>query len=595
MLKARHLLLAGAIAPFMMGAAPSTASAVSALRAGASDVLDAPVLLVQADPEELLRRRLEELQGEGAGNDERRQRRQEGRDGRGDEQREQRGERRPERAEEPRGAEEQPRRERQSEERQAEEPREERRERQDQSGERPALRERVERERPAEAQEQPREERRQEQPREERPRRAEEPRAPAGRGETARPEAPPAETPRQQDSAGPERRDLRERLETREPDAAPPAERERRRDNAEDRDQRRQERPREGSAQQDQSPARQLEQALPEKVLEELRIAPAEERADRLREQAREERVRERGGRDGDRDRSRLDRREVLDERDGRTLIRDGENRIIIRENNRVIIRNDDDHRLARDAEDIRVERRRNGETVTTIVRDGGVEIVTIRDEYGNIVERIRRDRRGRETVLIDNRRSGRGGFFGQRIELPPLVIGIPRERYVVEVEEAPYEYIEEAFAAPPVEQIERPYSLDEVRYNYRLLEKVRSVELNTVTFETGRWDIPEDQIDRLDSIGQALEEAIERNPDEIFMIEGHTDAVGSNEDNLALSDRRAETVAMILTEYFDVPAENLVTQGFGEEQLKVRTTSAERENRRVVIRRITPLLTSQR
>jgi outer membrane protein OmpA-like peptidoglycan-associated protein len=49
-----------------------------------------------------------------------------------------------------------------------------------------------------------------------------------------------------------------------------------------------------------------------------------------------------------------------------------------------------------------------------------------------------------------------------------------------------------------------------------------------------------------------------------MFLIEGHTDAVGSDEHKLSLSDRRAEMVAIILTE-FGVPQENLATQGYGE------------------------------
>jgi outer membrane protein OmpA-like peptidoglycan-associated protein len=39
------------------------------------------------------------------------------------------------------------------------------------------------------------------------------------------------------------------------------------------------------------------------------------------------------------------------------------------------------------------------------------------------------------------------------------------------------------------------------------------------------------------------------------------------------------------------VPAENLTTQGYGEQNLKVPTQEAERQNRRVTARRITPLL----
>ena len=49
-----------------------------------------------------------------------------------------------------------------------------------------------------------------------------------------------------------------------------------------------------------------------------------------------------------------------------------------------------------------------------------------------------------------------------------------------------------------------------------------------------------EGQIDKLAVVARAIKHIIERNPDEIFLIAGFTDAVGSEEDNLSLSDRRA-------------------------------------------------------
>ena len=76
-----------------------------------------------------------------------------------------------------------------------------------------------------------------------------------------------------------------------------------------------------------------------------------------------------------------------------------------------------------------------------------------------------------------------------------------------------------------------------------------------------------------------------------MFLVEGHTDAVGDAAMNLALSDRRAESVALALSEYFDVPPENLVVQGYGERYLRVPTDAAERLNRRASVRRITELL----
>jgi outer membrane protein OmpA-like peptidoglycan-associated protein len=80
-----------------------------------------------------------------------------------------------------------------------------------------------------------------------------------------------------------------------------------------------------------------------------------------------------------------------------------------------------------------------------------------------------------------------------------------------------------------------------------------------------------------------------------VFLIEGYTDAVGSDDDNLTLSDRRAESVAVILSEEFNVPPENLTTQGYGEQYLKIDTYGPERANRRVAIRRITPLISESR
>ncbi|SNR42687.1 OmpA family protein, partial [Paracoccus sediminis] len=75
------------------------------------------------------------------------------------------------------------------------------------------------------------------------------------------------------------------------------------------------------------------------------------------------------------------------------------------------------------------------------------------------------------------------------------------------------------------------------------------------------------------------------------FLIEGHTDTVGSDAANLALSDRRAESVALALTEYFEVPPENLVVQGYGEQDPQIRREGDIRENRRAAVRQITSLL----
>ena len=92
------------------------------------------------------------------------------------------------------------------------------------------------------------------------------------------------------------------------------------------------------------------------------------------------------------------------------------------------------------------------------------------------------------------------------------------------------------------------------MRYNAPLRDRMPRVDLD-VNFETGSWQLSPDQVDKLAGIADGINRAIERNPQEVFLIEGHTDAVGADDDNLSLSDRRAEAVAVALTEQFQVPA----------------------------------------
>jgi outer membrane protein OmpA-like peptidoglycan-associated protein len=280
----------------------------------------------------------------------------------------------------------------------------------------------------------------------------------------------------------------------------------------------------------------------------------------------------------------------------GRVIIEEPGDRTISRENGRVIIRHDETERFSRSygGADVRVERR-GDDQVSVVRRPDGTEIVTVRDQDGNLLRRIRREPAGRETILIENRYESRprGGrvFVEETVDLPPPQIRIPRERYIVDVERASQQDLVEAFTAPPVERIERRYTLDQVRQSQNLRERVRRVDVDTVTFESGSWNLSEGQIGALTGVAQAIANALARNPNEIFLIEGHTDAVGADVDNLTLSDRRAETVATILSERFQIPAENLTTQGYGEQYLKINTQESERANRRVTIRRITPLL----
>ncbi|MGB3046358.1 MAG: OmpA family protein, partial [Xanthobacteraceae bacterium] len=303
----------------------------------------------------------------------------------------------------------------------------------------------------------------------------------------------------------------------------------------------------------------------------------------------------------------RSERRET--QQGGRTVITEP-GRVIVRDpSGHSFIRHNEEDRFRYGARDIRQERVGN-DTRTVVVRPDGTQIITVNDRDGRMLRRIRRDQRGQEVIIIDNSyhdhgRGGRGGSVaagvaagvvagaigGYFVSLPPPRIAIPRDRYIVEAEDAPPEVIYDTLMAPPVERIERAYTLDEVRYSPMVRARMPSIDLDTINFETGSWEIPPDQAAKLQVIADGINRAIQRDPREVFLIEGHTDAVGNDVDNLSLSDRRAQSAAELLTQQFQVPPENLVTQGYGEQNLKVQTDGASRENRRVTVRRITPLL----
>jgi OOP family OmpA-OmpF porin len=277
-----------------------------------------------------------------------------------------------------------------------------------------------------------------------------------------------------------------------------------------------------------------------------------------------------------------------------RTVIREPD-RTIIREGGQTIIRHSEDDRFRYGARDVRTERRGN-DNVTIVMRPSGDRIATTVDENGFLLRRSRILPDGREIIIIDNRPRETGfavgrGFGGFFVNLPPPVIRIPRERYIVESEWADPALLYETLIAPPVEVIDRRYSLDEIRYSAPVRDRMPRIDLNTVTFDSGSWELTPDQVEALAGIAEGLNRAIQLNPREVFLIEGYTDALGADVDNLSLSDRRAESVAVALTQQFAVPAENLSTQGYGEQYLKIPTDGPERANRRVTVRRITPLL----
>tara|TARA_R100000365_G_C2742792_1_gene71459 strand:- start:789 stop:2480 length:1692 start_codon:yes stop_codon:yes gene_type:complete len=243
------------------------------------------------------------------------------------------------------------------------------------------------------------------------------------------------------------------------------------------------------------------------------------------------------------------------------------------------------------------VENLSDDRTRETILRADGSRIVTIRDRYGDVIRRSRIEPDGREILLVYvdpsyRRYDEQGRWIDPGRQLPPLQLNIPPSEYVLNASAANEQQVATFLDQPPVETIQRYYTIDEVKRSSRLRDMVRRLEIADLTFETGSANISQSEIGTLSATANAMLALIRQNPAETFLIEGHTDAVGSDVSNLALSDRRAEAIAYALTRVYGVPAENLATQGYGERYLKVNTQAAERTNRRVTIRRITPLIT---
>lgn len=227
-----------------------------------------------------------------------------------------------------------------------------------------------------------------------------------------------------------------------------------------------------------------------------------------------------------------------------------------------------------------------DGSSRTIVTKPDGSRIVTVYDPWRRIVQRELIEPDGRRYTLIDDSRGA-----------APVLSGTttPRVTTPAVSQEATAAALARALAAegvgPAGADAGRRYTLAQIRDIAAVRALAPAVSLDTVTFASGSSAITPDQAHALAGLGETLRDQIAANPREIYLVEGHTDAVGDPAYNLALSDRRAESLALALSDYFQVPAENLVVQGYGEEDLAVPTDGPSAANRRVEVRRITDLL----
>ncbi len=199
---------------------------------------------------------------------------------------------------------------------------------------------------------------------------------------------------------------------------------------------------------------------------------------------------------------------------------------------------------------------------------------------------RLLREREARSGELtIDLNRGKLDVELG--INVPPV------DRRDVFVAEADEDEIEEILVAPPSARPTRRYTVEEIADAPEVRRSLPRLEIDNVRFGFNEAFVREEEIGNLDRIAAVMERILKKYPREIFMIEGHTDAVGSDIYNLGLSRARADAIKRALSTYYVIPPQNLRTVGLGERYLKVPTPEAEPENRRVSISRVTNYLSS--
>ncbi|WP_339109063.1 OmpA family protein [Thioclava sp. GXIMD4216] len=261
---------------------------------------------------------------------------------------------------------------------------------------------------------------------------------------------------------------------------------------------------------------------------------------------------------------------------------------VAVNSGDRVVVQNpdgsyglikDDNALLRQPGSTIRTRDYDDGSTRTITERPDGAQIVTIYDAQRRIVQRSRIEPDGTRYILIDDSRGA----------APVQVSDLPRANFRDVSSTSNETALRDALARNA--DVNRGFTLSQIRQIPSVRALAPAISVENVTFATGSAAIQPEQAQALSDLGEAIKARIRENPQEIFLIEGHTDAVGNAAYNLALSDRRAESMALALTEYFDIPPENLVVQGYGEEYLKENTQGASEQNRRVTIRRVTDLL----
>ncbi len=133
------------------------------------------------------------------------------------------------------------------------------------------------------------------------------------------------------------------------------------------------------------------------------------------------------------------------------------------------------------------------------------------------------------------------------------------------------------------IEKSNKEYKEVIVDFTLPRVEEGQEFVINNLFFDYNKSDIKKESEAELDRLGKMMNS----NKEIIVSLEGHTDNIGRNEDNVALSLARAKSVAEYLQDKHSIPRERFKVSGYGEMRPLVPNDSPENraKNRRVVFK----------
>ncbi len=127
-----------------------------------------------------------------------------------------------------------------------------------------------------------------------------------------------------------------------------------------------------------------------------------------------------------------------------------------------------------------------------------------------------------------------------------------------------------ESFSPGEFDKAERCYNkaLDDLPDPFTDEALVRALNILIINFDSGKYDVPPQRLAALQKGATFIKKLQDREPNTVLEVGGHTDSVGNDSSNQALSDNRAKAVKDVLARYGVNPA-GLQTRGYGETQPK--------------------------